>query len=141
MRQWLISLCLTGWCTLAVADAVQSCDWQGQWPTGAPSLDIDEIAQRALDEQWSSEPDFACSAVLVTIGCGTGCATGGIYDHATQTWQGLGFAIHRGLRQTRPLLAYSADSNVLTASGYLNEEFEGVFRYQWDGHQLNRKEY
>lgn len=120
----------------AVTAGETTCEWRGDWFADAPSLDIDAIAQRALEEQWPASPNFACSAVLVTMGCGTGCVTGGIYDHATQRWQAFDFAVHRGLQQTRPLLSFSADSAVLTAVGYLNEQTEGEFRYHWNGYQL-----
>lgn len=134
MRQMLL---LTMVLTMSVtADEPGACQWRADWPVEVPVLKVDEFVGQAIEEQWPASPNFACSAVLVTMGCGTGCVTGGIYDHATQRWHAFDFAVHRGLRQTRPLLSFSVDSVVLTAFGYLNEQTEGEFRYHWNGYQL-----
>ncbi len=110
------------------------------WPE-QPELEAAQANPRiaeALSRAWQDGPNFACSAVLVTWGCGTGCVTGGIYDAHTETWRHLPFAVHRGLEQQTPLLEYVPESNLLIATGSLNECKRGVFRFQWKGQGLNR---
>lgn len=112
------------------------------WPQ-QPEIEVAQAhpdIRDALSATWQDGPNFACSALLVTWGCGSGCVTGGIHDAHTGTWIHLPFAIHRDLDQAAPLLDYTRSSNVLTATGWLNEQEQGVFRYRWNGSELDRLE-
>jgi hypothetical protein len=117
-----------------------ACDQQDTWPEQPPAWTetYDDRLVQVLRERWDLGPNFACSALLVTLGCGTGCVTGGIYDAASEAWQPLHFAIHAGLNQTAPLLDFAHDSRELIATGYLNEDEEGVFRFRWTGTTLEQ---
>lgn len=108
-----------------------------EWPGTLPStLTRDE---RALFERaWSSGPNFACDALLVTRGCGTGCVSGMIHDAGTRRTHVLSFAIHREAGQDEPPLEFREDSAILVANGWRNELEQGVFRYRWDGERLHR---
>lgn len=109
------------------------------WPGALPSTLLPE--ERALFKRaWSSGPNFACDALLVTRGCGTGCVTGLIHDAGTQRTYTLPFAIHREPGQDEPVLSYREDSSIIVATGWRNETEQGVFRYRWDGEQLHRIE-
>lgn len=127
------------------ADSLSSgiaCEGAVQWPEWPGALPSTLLpAERAhFERAWSLGPNFACEALLVTRGCGTGCVTGLIHDAGTQRTQTLPFAIHREPGQEQPALAYSADSAVIIATGWRNEVEKGVFLYRWDGNQLHRIE-
>ena len=118
-----------------------ACAQEIRWPDHPESIhnESSAIAINAIVDSWEQGPNFACSALVVTWGCGTGCVTGGIYDAESGVWFRLPFAVHRDLRQQAPLLSYSPSSPLLTATGWLNEEEYGVVRYEWDGTVLIRQ--
>lgn len=120
------------------AHASDACQWDAPWPEAPPAhlLHTDDPLAQALVDEWEEGANFACSARLVTLGCGTGCVSGAIYDAATQAWQPLGFAVHRDLHQEAPMLRFVTQSCELLVEGILNEE-EAVRRlYRWDGQRL-----
>lgn len=101
---------------------------------------IDQItlapARDAIRSMRDLDPNFAGSAQVITWGCGTGCAAGGILDHATGVWLELPFVIARDMGQDDPLYDYRPDSTLLIARGWMNEELEGPFQFHWTGYGL-----
>ncbi len=108
-----------------------------QWPPSRPAALVAPPGERWL-EDWEEGPNFACTARLMPVSCGSGCASAVLHDAATGVWLSLPFAIHRDSGQREALLDFDLHSDALTATGWLNEEAFGVFRFRWDGRRLWR---
>lgn len=141
VRAMYLVIAVAGMVAPSIADAGDTCECVPLWPTALPSVPTGVAAtpalMRSVREGWDGGANFACSARLMIVGSGTGCASGVIFDAATEKWQVLPFAIHRDLEQQAPLLQFQQDGRVLTATGWLNETRQGTFRYCWDGHSLS----
>jgi hypothetical protein len=125
-------------CCTAERGAEPACEQRVQWPEwpGALPSTLTPDERALFRRAWSSGPNFACDALLVTRGCGTGCVSGLIYDAGTQRTLVLPFAIHRDPAQDEPPLAFRQNSPIIVANGWRDEIEQGVFRYGWDGERL-----